>query len=148
MVDTVEAIKAAEADADDKQKAIDCFDNCDDVKSSKEDADKKLAPSNLAKRKLCENEDEDNLFIDQGKKFSSDNDEFFKSSSIHEKKTKVMEDQDDLLREEYEYSCYYNGDGVSAGDEYKESAFTDNDKDDIAYDMVTSFDYGLSDFMY
>lgn len=143
MVDTVEAIKAAEADADDKQKAIDSFDNYD-VKSSKED--KKLAPSNIAKRKLCENEDEDNLSIDQGKKFSSDNDEFFKSSSSHEKKTKVMEDQDDLLREEYEYSCYYNGDGVSAGDEYKESAFTD--KDDIAYDMVTSFDYDLSDFMY
>ena len=77
---------------------------------------KKLAPSNLAKpkRKLCENEDEDNLSIDQGKKFSSDKDELFKSSSTHEKKTKVMEDQDDLLREEYDYSCYYNGDGVSA----------------------------------
>jgi len=147
MVDTVEAIKAAEAaDADDRQKAIDSFDNCDDVKSSKED--KKLAPSNLAKRKLCEIEDEDNLSIDQGKKFSSDNDEFFKSSSTYEKKTKVMEDQDDLLREKCEYSswCYYNGDGVTAGDEYKESAFTD--KDDIAYDMVTSFDYDLSDFMY
>ena len=92
------------ADADDKQKAIDSFDNCDDVKSSKED--KKLAPSNLAKRKLYENEDEDNLFIDQGRKFSSDNDELFKSSSTHEKKTKVMEEQDDLLREEYDYSCY------------------------------------------
>ena len=148
MVDTVEAIKAAEVDADDKQKAIDSFDNCDDVKSSKEDADKKLAPNNLAKRKLCEKEDEDNLSINQGKKFSSDNDEFFKSSSTYEKKTKVMEDQDDLLLEEYEYSswCYYNGDGVTAGNEYKESAFTD--KDDIAYDMVTSFDYDLSDFMY
>jgi len=117
MVDTVEAIKAAEADANDKQKAIDSFDNCDDVKSSKED--KKLAPSNLAKRKLCEKEDEDNLSIDQGKKFSSDNDEFFKSSSTYEKKTKVMEDQDDLLREKCEYSswCYYNGDGVTAGDD-------------------------------
>ena len=119
------------------------------MKSSKKDADdKKLAPSNLAKWKLCEKEDEDNLSIDQGKKFSSDNDEFFKSSSTREKKTKVMEDQDDLLREKCEYSSwrYYNGDGVTAGDEYKESAFTD--KDDIAYDMVTSFDYDLSDFMY
>ena len=41
--------------------------------------------------------------------------------------------------------CYYNGE-VTAAEEYKESAFTD--KDDIAYDMVTSFDYDLSDFMY
>ena len=29
MVDTVEAIKAAEADANDKQKPIDSFDNCE-----------------------------------------------------------------------------------------------------------------------
>lgn len=61
----------------------------------------------------------------------------------------MVEDQHELLREEYDYSssswCYYNGE-VTAAEEYKESAFTD--KDDIAYDMVTSFDYDLSDFMY